>query len=442
MTFASTRDKNRRMSFSAAITDCMPPDGGLYTPAGEDDLRNWILYLNDKTSFQSMAASLTAALIWNEFSPIISEAIAVKAFPFSPVVRRLDDSLYTLELFHGPTGSHKDFGISYLIACLEYVSLMREEKALVAAVCTGADSVSIAHAIKDKKHVAALLLFPQGEMQGFDEADCLWAGGNLLPIEVAGSLEDCHRLIQELFSHRDYVKTYGLTVANSANIGRLFPQTFFYLYAFSRLKGAAPGQIYYALEAENYGDLVSGLYSWRFSLPVHGFITNCTPDLTADGHNRAEVTDAMIPLLERQAANPAYPSSLERLEDIFMANPAVMKGLVFPAPVSSGDAERACQELFMKYGEFVEPGAALAYAAVQKSRALIDGENGVAVLVVRDHPALFAEQIRLWCGEEPQIPENLVQNRRSVLPALRISPRLAELIAILEERKKKTGKFS
>jgi threonine synthase len=411
----------------------MSPDGGLYVPATEADFRNWILYLNKQTTFQSIAATLTSALIWDEFSPIISEAIAVQAFPYSPVMRQIDDSLYLLELFHGPTGCHKDFGISYLFACLEYVLLMKGKKALVAAVSTGTISSSIVHALKGKKHITALLLFPEGTMKGFTDEDCVWGGGNLLPVEVKGSLEDCFRLAKELFAHRDYVEKYSLTVANTANVGRLLPQTFFYMYAFSRLKGSVLGDIYYALEAENYGDIVSGLYSWRFSLPVHGFITNCTPNLTADAYNRAEILDSLIPLNERESANPAHPSNLERLEDIFAANSAVMNGLIFPAHVSDSDTESACKELFMRYGELVEPGAACAYAASKQYNGLADDEGGATVLVVRDHPALFAEQIRHWCGEEPKIPEKFEQDKRQYTSKMSILPQISELIKILEE---------
>ena len=114
MQFYSTRNPAIKVSFAQAVLDCMAADGGLYVPAYEENLRPWILYMNSKTSFASLAGALTSALIKEEFSPIISEAIATRAFPFSPQIRRLDDSLYVLELFHGPTGCYKDFGVSYL----------------------------------------------------------------------------------------------------------------------------------------------------------------------------------------------------------------------------------------------------------------------------------------------------------------------------------------
>ena len=120
MQFSSTRNSNNVINFSKAITECVSPDGGLYVPASQDNLKPWIYYLTETTTFASMAGALTSAMIKEEFSPIISEAIATKAFPFSPKLRQLDDSLYELDLYTGPTGSHLDFGVSYLASCLEY----------------------------------------------------------------------------------------------------------------------------------------------------------------------------------------------------------------------------------------------------------------------------------------------------------------------------------
>ena len=133
----NTKDKSAQISFAEAILNCMPEDGGLYVPAYEENLRPWILYMDENTTFPSMAGALTSALIKDEFSPIISEAIAVDAFSFSPEVKKLNDNLYVLELFHGPTGCYKDFAVSYLASCLEHVLLMVEKNATVLAATDG-----------------------------------------------------------------------------------------------------------------------------------------------------------------------------------------------------------------------------------------------------------------------------------------------------------------
>ena len=127
MKFISSRVANGSgISFSEAILNCIPEDGGMYVPIFDESLANWIFYMNGQTSFQSIAGTLTSALIKDEFSPIICETIATKAFPFSPELKQLDDNLFALELFHGPTGCYKDFAISYFASCLENILIMKD----------------------------------------------------------------------------------------------------------------------------------------------------------------------------------------------------------------------------------------------------------------------------------------------------------------------------
>ncbi len=431
--FSSTRNSNNVVSFSQAITNCISSDGGFYVPNSPSNLRPWIYYLNQNTSFSSLAGALTSAMIKEEFSPIISEAIATNAFPFSPELKQLDESLYELDLYTGPTGSHKDFGISYLAACLEYTLLMQDKTATVIAVCNKAIGSSVAHAMRGKTRLKAVLLYSKDTMKGFAEDDCIWNGGNIYPVEVEGTLDECSVLVKQLFEDKNAVEKYGLTLANTMNIGRLLPQTFFYMYAFSRLKEKVFGDIFYALAPGNYGNLVAGLYGWRFSLPVNGFITECTPSLTVDSMGKCHMMDAVIPLEKRPPANPGSPSNLERLEEVFLANPAVMKGLVFPQPVSAIEKEKACKDLFMEYGVFADPETAGAYAAARKHSEATDTQASAVVLVARDHPSFSNDTIRHWCGETVKMPDNIAILQEHIKPKKCINPLKKELLQILEE---------
>ena len=119
MKFTSTRDKSLRVGFTQAVMNCLPKDGGMYVPCEMEDLRKWILYTDEDSTFSSIAGSLTSAFMHEEYSPIICETIASTAFPFAPEIKQLDENLFTLDLTKGPTGIHRDFGISYLVSILE-----------------------------------------------------------------------------------------------------------------------------------------------------------------------------------------------------------------------------------------------------------------------------------------------------------------------------------
>lgn len=407
MKFVSTRDSSNRVNFEKAVLDCMPADGGLYVPQNFADLRRYLLYVDAKTSFANIAGTLTSACINDEFSPIICETIATKAFTFEPKLKRLNDRLFALELFHTPTGSHKDFGISYLVNCLETILTMKGEKAVFLDATVGELGASLARAIRGKKNLKAVLIYPRGFVRGLSDEDFIWNGGNVLPIEVDGTEHDCHRIVREFFADRSIVEKYKLTVANTANIGRLLPQMFFYPYAFSRLKEQVSGDIFYAMPCGNYSNLVAGLYSWRLSLPVNGFICPSTDEIKTDLAGNCQIMDSMVPLKERESADPASPSNLERLEEIFSSYSLMLKHFVYPANVTDAQSEEASRKLFLDYNLYADKNSSEAYAAAVERKEMTDEDEASTVLVMRDHPALSLSWIRHAIGEAPELPERI-----------------------------------
>ncbi len=412
MRFTSTRNKKLNVGFEQAIRDCMPEDGGLYVPAEVNDLRRWILFTNEKTTYASVAGALTLACVNEEFSPIICEAIAAQAFPYEPKLSKLDKGLYTLELFHGPTGWHRDFGVSYLIEALENILLMKDTNAVILDVNASALAASLANALRGKKRIKAVLLFPKNSVKGLSAEDFIWNGGNLFPIEIDGNIEDCNKIVKDIFSDHKNVENLNLTVANTANIGRLFPQAFFYPFAFSRLKREVTGNIYYAMPPGNFSNVTAGLYSWKIAMPVSGFILPATDALTVDPAGRCVMLDALVPVNERGKTDPSCLSNLERLEEIFSANTALMHNLVYAAKITDDDTVFAAKELFMKYHLYADKNTASAYAAALKQKGATYQDNGTLVLVVNDHPSLDADFIRRCTGENLQVPENVAASVR------------------------------
>ncbi|MCQ2240208.1 pyridoxal-phosphate dependent enzyme [Treponema sp.] len=409
MKFYSTRNTENTAGFKKAVLDCMPSDGGLYVPYDMADLRRWILYADEKTSFSSLAGALTSAMINDEFSPIICETIATRAFKKDPVFKQLDENLFLLELYNGETGTFKDYGVSYLTAALETILQLDGEKAILLDATTGELGACMARALRDKNLLKSVLVSPKGSLRGLEESDFVWNGGNIFPVEVDGTIEDCRNLVRKIFADRGLVEKYHLTVANTANIGRLLPQAFFYTFAFSRLKKIVNGDIYYAFSAGNYGNLISGLYGWRFALPVNGFIVPSTPLLTQDPAGNCMVTDSVVPIEDRIPADPASPSNLERLEQVFNANSLMIRSFVFPALVSEQDTNEACKELFVKYKVYADRDTSAAYAAAKKRSDVTEDGDGAVVLVAREDPSIDVDFLLHNLGECPDRDVSVAQ---------------------------------
>ena len=393
MVFTSTRNKKISESFAHAIKNCMPQDGGLYVPSQTEDLRRWILYMDENTSFASIAGSLTSAFIREEFSPIICETIATRAFKFSPELKQLDDNLFMLELFHGPTGYHKDFGIAFLVSCLETILELQGGTAVLIDVTVGPLGNILSKQIRGKKNVKSILVYPKGCVKGLDESDFVWNGGNILPIEVDGTEEDCHRLVRTIFEDRDFVVENKLTVANTANIGCLLPQAFFYPFAFSRIKNKVHSDILYALAPGNYSNIVAGLYSWQFALPLNGFVIPSKNSLPIDVNGNPVFFDSLVPMKDRNPADPSEPCNLERLEEVFSANELMMKHFVHHEKITEKDISSATKELYAKYKIYADYDTSKAYAASKKYMIHSDGEENAVVLVAKDNPLFPAKCI-------------------------------------------------
>lgn len=407
MRLTSTRDKTVNSSFANAILNCLPEDGGLYVPDGTANLRRWILYTNELTSFSSIAGALTSAFINNEYSPIICEAIATKAFPFEPELKQLDDKLFTLELFHGPTGCYRDFGVSYLVAMLETTLHMDNKNAILLDFTTGEHGAILSKVLKGKNHIKSVLIYPKGKLHGLSEEDFVWNGGNIYPIEFDGEEKDIRNLIKSIFNEKDLVNELNLTSSTTANIGRLIPQTFFFMYAFSRLKNKVSGDIFYALDPENYGNLIAGLYSWRLSLPVTGFILPTTPRLSIDQAGNPIITDSQIPVNQRSSADASDPSNLERLEDFFSHYAPMMKTFIHASNISEEETDEAARKLLQRYNRLSDYNTAKAYAAALKNENLLDEDDGAIVLLDRFHPAYSKDYIKNTLDRNVVIPPSV-----------------------------------
>lgn len=432
MQFTSTRNSNLKVSFSQAVRDCIPDDGGVFVPSSIEDMRRWIYYIDETTSFASIAGSLTSALMHEEFSPIICETIATAAFPVEPVVKQLGGSLFMTEMYHGFTGCHRDYGVSYLVSYLETTLQLKGGKAVFLDFTHGGLGALLSKILKGKKNIKAVLVYQKGTVRGLDEESLVWNGGNIYPVEMEGSEAEIKAAISEVFADREFVQTNGLTVANTTNVCRLLGQIFFFPYSFAQVKKKFNGEFYYAMGAGNYGSLMAGLYSWRFALPVNGFYVPSTTALARSANGSPVVLDSLVDLKVRGETNPAIPANLERLESFFGKNEMMMRNFIYPCDVSEEQRDAAAKELYMKYGIFADKETASAYAVVKENCSEVFDEDGAFILTAYNHPSLSSDYCRHVIGEAPEMPDEI---KASFVPVQLGRP----VIASVEELKKIAG---
>ncbi|MDR1930150.1 MAG: threonine synthase [Treponema sp.] len=426
MYFCSTVSRNPKVSFKEAVLRCLPGEGELYVPIQAPDLRSFFLHMGEETSFPELAAAVIPLFFEGELNPHSAARIAESAFDFEPELTPLDEGFSLLKLYNGPTGTFKDFGINFLAALLEELLRGEAQGAMVVSAVRGDTGISIAKAFK-RSNITTVLLYPRGPIHGLDRADYVPAGGNVIPIQVKGTLDDCQRLVGEIITDGAFAERYHITSANAVNPGRLLPQAFYFLYSFIKLKKRLSGDLVFSVPSGNFGNLIAGLYAWKFGMPVNGFIAamnenNAFGDFIRGG---AFIPKPLVSTIS-PALDVARPSNYARLLSFYQNAPAVMKHMVYPKSVDDAETTRAMQSAWEKYGVLLDPHGAVAFAAAE-SLAADRNFSGHIVIHGTGHPAKYAAEVLNATGQVIRLPEKLAVLTKKADPIAVIQPDLESL---------------
>lgn len=366
MRFCSTKSGSPLVSYKDAAFDCLPADGGLYIPARAIDFRQFFLHMDNKTSFNELVSVLTPSFFESSLNPVSASRFAEKAFTFQPELTRLDENLSLLNLYNGPTGNFKDFGMAFMSAMFD--EFLEKDERIVVLVSARPDAgSSAARAFRGRKDVLLVLVYPFGQLCGLDSSSLLQNGGNIIPVQIKGNFDDCQRLVIETILDRDFSRRYKVTSADSINVGGLLPQIFYFLYAFIQIKNSLSGDFFFSVPSGNFGSLVSGLYAWKFGMPVNGFIAamNANNSLGEYFLGRPFAASPRV-ITSSPALDVSFPVNYERLESFYKETPAVMRNMVFPVSVDDSLTLKTMEEVHENYNILIDPHTAVAFAAAEK----------------------------------------------------------------------------
>jgi threonine synthase len=433
MRFASRAHPGVEVGFREALFTGLAPDGGLYHPVGAPDLSALIAKLDDSVSFQDLAATTCGALLAPEVPAERAERIARRAFTFAPVLRRLDERRLLLELFHGPTCAFKDFGARFLASAMEDFVEEDNRRIQILVATSGDTGSAVAHAFHGRANIDVVILYPSGRVSELQEKQLTTLGGNVHALEVAGSFDDCQRLVKEAFQDGTLRKSLQLTSANSINIGRLLPQCLYYIFAGTRkaeLHGELPT---ICVPSGNFGNLTAGVYAWRWGLPAAGFIaaTNANdvvPEYLKSGMFSPRPSAHTL----SNAMDVGNPSNFERLEGIFRGGWEEMASRIEGRVVSDKRTIETMSETYRQFGQLIDPHTAVGCAAALDHCAETAAGEQVIVLCTA-HPAKFSDVVKKATGVEPPMPERLARCLELPKQALKIGTTLPELSRFLLE---------
>ena len=429
MTFASRATPGVAVTFREALFTGLAPDGGLYHPVESPALAALFSSFDDSTSFEELARRTLAGILSPELAEHDVNQIVVRAFSFVPVLRRLDDSIMLLELFHGPTCAFKDFGAQFLAAAMEHL-LEKSERRIQILVATSGDTGSaVAHAFFRRRNIDVVILYPSGRVSELQEMQLTTLGENVHALEVAGSFDDCQRLVKQAFQDSTLRERLRLTSANSINIGRLLPQSLYYVFAATRrgqLSGRAPVM---CVPSGNFGNLTAGVYAWHWGLPVRGFIAATNANDVVPRYLRS---GRFLPRPSAQTLSNAMdvgnPSNFERLEEIFRRDWRDMAAHIDGIATSDERTLATMGQVFRSHGLLVDPHTAVGIAA---AKSALDADpatrSGQIVVLSTAHPGKFADTVLRATGKNPDLPDRLAACLRLPRRSLKVGPGFAEL---------------
>ena len=447
MIYTDTRDSSAKVDFRTAVMSGMnETTGGLYIPVEFPKLEKSFIEKNPEPSFRDIAFNMAKPYVDGEIPDDDLAAIIQDAYPFSPKVVPLDSVSYVLELFHGPTCAFKDFGARFMARTMSYFN-RNEDTPLHILVATSGDTGSaVGSAFHNVPGLDVTILYPDGKISEIQEKQLSTFTGNVRALKVKGTFDDCQKLVKTAFTDEELRKKLRLSSANSINIARLLPQSFYYMYAACVVRNRAAldnkihdPKIIMVVPSGNFGNLTSGLIAKEMGAPIAGFTaaTNSNktiPDWIATGDYNAR------PSVETfaNAMDVGAPSNYERIKAMYTLD-EVRRDFASYWLNNDGivDAIKSCNS---KTGYIIDPHGAIGWQAWDSIRsgemeALINGnkndynnpgltpnipawgqdvvnKKAVGVILETASPAKFGQTVFDAIGKEPPIPARLEEVMR------------------------------
>lgn len=429
MQFISTRNNSPAVSFQEALLKGLAPDGGLYRPESFPDLSRLFNDFSPSDTFNDICQKTLSSLLGDELQDDQINRIINRAFDFVPELKALAPGLTILELFHGPSHAFKDFGASFLAAAMEEFLLQRDQKSIILTATSGDTGSAVAQAFYKKKNIQVVILYPSGRVSPLQEKQLTTLGENIVALEIKGSFDDCQRMVKEAFQNKELTKLLPLSSANSINLGRLFPQSFYYIWTQAQLKRK---DIIFTVPSGNFGNLTAGLYAKTWGLPIKHFIaaTNSN-DIVPLYLNSGEYSPRPSLQTLSNAMDVGAPSNFERMLSLYDHKWDSLKENITGISVSDEETRQTMNAVYKKHGYLLCPHTAVGYHA--SLDYLQTHPEAQIVLLSTAHPAKFLEIVKETTGKDPEIPENLARLLSLPKHSCVMSPDCKELFTFLKD---------
>ena len=388
MNYYSLNNKTHKVSFQEAVIQGLAPDRGLYFPQTLTPLPASFFETIENLSNEAIAFEAIRQFVGDEIPEAELKHILKETLCFDFPLVKVEDNIYSLELFHGPTMAFKDVGARFMSRCLAYFNKNKNQKNTVLVATSGDTGGAVASGFLGVKGVEVVILYPSGKVSDIQERQLTTLGQNITALEVDGVFDDCQDMVKKAFLDAD-LEHKNLTSANSINIARWLPQMFYFFFAYKELKKYNKPLVV-SCPSGNFGNICAGIIAKKLGLPISHFVaaTNANdtvPQFLQKGIYEAKPSIATI----SNAMDVGNPSNFVRIQEMYNNDLKEFSKDFSSYTYSDEATKEAMKSIYNHNGYIAEPHGAVGYLGLKKE--LENYPNSIGVFLKTAHPIKFLD---------------------------------------------------
>lgn len=432
MQLYSTNDKTNTVNLKEAVLKSLAKDKGLYMPTEIPRLPTAFLDNLELFSFKEIAFQVSKNLFGETIPNWDLWQICDRAMTFPAPVVPVTEDISSLELWHGPSLAFKDFGARYMAQLMSYFTKDEDEQLTILVATSGDTGGAVAAGFLNTPGIEVIILYPSGRVSPLQEKQLTTLGGNIFACEVDGSFDDCQAMVKAAFVDDDLNQMYNLSSANSINIARLIPQSFYYFEAMKQLDSRK--EHIFCVPSGNFGNLTAGLLARKMGLPIKEFIAatnlnNVVPDYLNTGVYSPQPSVATI----SNAMDVGAPSNFVRIQELFDHDHDQVTKTIKGYYYDDDQTRKSMVDVHKATGYIADPHGAVGFQAAKEYLAVNNGNSHITVLETA-HPSKFLSTVEDTLGQKVDVPQRLsiLANKKKI--ATQLSSRYDDFKAYLIQR--------
>lgn len=426
MNYYNLKDPKERVSFKTASIKGQGKEKGLFFPEKipqfeKDFIENLNMFSNEEIAFRCMKDFVSDEIPEEELRKIVSETIS-----FEIPLKKINDRIYVLELFHGPTLAFKDIGARFMSRCLSYFLKDEHKKVTVLVATSGDTGGAVAHGFYKIQGIDVVILYPKNRVSAVQEKQLTALGENITALEVSGSFDDCQNLVKQAFSDEEINASLFLTSANSINVARWLPQQIYYLLALKQWQQLEKENPVICVPSGNFGNICAGILAYFRGLPVDHFIAACNLNNVVPHYLETQILAPKKTIATlSNAMDVGNPSNFVRILELFHHQFEDLKNKISGSTVDDEETLKTIAIVYEKYQYVLEPHGAVAYTSLENY--LKENPHKKGFILETAHPVKFPESIEKVVPEAIKIPEKLNDLMGKEKKTVEINPNFEEL---------------